>query len=192
MSLRFQVPVLGMKKTWLTYHDALPFSPASYRAGARSRVWMVEYMPSGRPVRPNVPVSQHPFLTQRKKWCALNVEFNSVFLRFAMLAEFDHVLGVLQQNPLPSGFKLTGRHHSVGRPPGHWLTKLPAKTKSARFRRKLCDWLQQCESIREFQAFYAADPVRLEFEGLIETREELNRAYRKALKAWESAQKCAG
>lgn len=149
-----------MKSAALTYHKAFPETPISSWVGARFWAWKPSYSLSGQPMRPIR--SAHPFLVQRPLWCRLDVHFNGIDLRFAFPQEVDHFLHVMEKNPLPSGHRLSPGTR-IGRPMRHWLAKLPARAKSARFRKMLCDYLHKEKKVQDFRAFYAARPVSFDF-----------------------------
>ncbi|MEZ5669916.1 MAG: hypothetical protein R3F55_21275 [Alphaproteobacteria bacterium] len=67
-------------------------------------------------------------------WPVLDVEVDGVALTFSSLAELDHVIDVLSRNPLPTTRQLSAARGNGAGPNGHWLSRLPAKAKPARFR----------------------------------------------------------
>ncbi|MGB0968354.1 MAG: hypothetical protein ACPGUX_09230 [Halocynthiibacter sp.] len=117
----------------------------------------------------------HPFLAQRRLWCRLEVHFNGVDLCFAMPSELDHFLGVMEQNPLPSGHRLHPGSR-LGRPMRHWLAKLPAKSKPTRFRKPLCGFLRTDRQVQEFRDFYQSEPVRFDFPDVYDSFQTAQRA----------------
>lgn len=156
----------GMKSAAISLHDAFPETPVSGWVGARWVAWVPQTSASGQPKRPRqVP---HPFLSQRRVWCLLHVHFDGVDLRFSMPQELDHVIEVLSQNPLPSGRSLT-QQCVIGRPNRHWLSRLPAKAKSWKFRQRLCAYLTTLPEAQALRDFYAQTPIRFEFPQVYET-----------------------
>ena len=149
-----------MKSARISLHQDFPKTPISGRAGARWSAWIKQVSSSGQPKKPKQVV--HPFLSQRKIWCLLTVHFDGVNLRFAMPQELDHFIGVLSQNPLPSGRSLASEC-ALGRPNGHWLSRLPAKAKSWKFRQRLCKYLEGLPEAEALREFYSENPIKFEF-----------------------------
>ena len=76
-----------------------------------------------------------------KGWARVAVEFNGVILEFASIYELEHVIAVLLKNPLPTTRSLSNRRGSIKGPNSHWLSRLPAKAKSWKFRQQLVVYL---------------------------------------------------
>ena len=151
-----------MKKTCLSYHKNFPSTPISGWAGANWCGWITTKTKNGQWRNPkSVP---HPFLSQRKLWCRLEVHFQDIDLRFAMPAELDQFLDIMLQNPLPSGHRLIPGL-AYGRPNAHWLSRLPKKAKPWIFRQKLCKFLRTAQDVTIFRNFYASQPIQFEFDG---------------------------
>lgn len=149
-----------MKQAGISLHQDFPETPISGRVGARWIAWVKQVSSSGQPQRPKQVV--HPFLSQRKIWCLLTVHFDGVNLRFAMPQELDHFIGVLSQNPLPSGRSLAPEC-ALGRPNRHWLSRLPTKAKPWKFRQRLCKYLETLPEAEALREFYSENPIRFEF-----------------------------
>lgn len=165
-----------MKSARLSYHRSFPWTPVSGRAGARGWAWKIERMQNGEWARPVQIV--HPFMSSVKLWCLLQVEFQGVELRFATPAELDHVCDILLRNPMPSGRSLVPEC-AVGRPNGHWLSRLPSKAKPWRFRQALLTYLARAKPVAEFRAFYKdVQPVQIP-DTVFDSFEEAQRARRR-------------
>lgn len=78
-----------------------------------------------------------------KGWARLEVELDGVHLSFASMAEVLHVIEVLARNPLPTTRQLSSDRGTTVGPNTHWLSRLPAKAKPLRFRRKLVQYLRE-------------------------------------------------
>jgi hypothetical protein len=162
-----------MKRSWLTYHRAFPWTPMSGWAGARLFGWASQRTASGQWKRPRqVP---HPFPTSLKLWCLLHVDFDGVGLIFATPRELDQFLDVMGQRLLPSGPRLaatwggsTLKGPSLGRPNNHWLSRLPAKAKPWRFRRSVIAYLKNAREARAFREFYARTPPTYDAPGIVD------------------------
>lgn len=162
-----------MKNARVTYHDSFPSTPMSGRVGARWIGWVAQQNANGQPRRPKqIP---HPFLEQRKKWCLLEVHFDGVDLRFAMPEELDHFIDVMSQNPLPSGRALAPEC-AIGRPNGHWLSRLPAKAKPMKFRSRVCAYLSACPEAEELRQFYKSQPIQFHYPGVFDSFFEAHQA----------------
>ncbi|WP_421701439.1 hypothetical protein [Aliiroseovarius sp.] len=162
-----------MKSAKLTYHESFPETPVSGRAGAKWIGWVKQTNISGQRMRPKSV--QHPFLSQRKLWCLLEVHFDGVDLRFAMPQELDHFIDVLSRNPLPSGRSLAPEC-PVGRPNKHWLSRLPAKAKPWKFRQRLCSYLMDCPETAKLREFYRSEPIQFDFPGVFNSFLEAHKA----------------
>ena len=166
-----------MKSAQLTYHRAFPWSPISGWAGAREYGWVQRPNASGQPRLPET--IYHPFPWQRLLWCRLAVHFQGVDLLFAMPLELDQFIAVMGANPLPSGRSLLPEQRR-GRPNNHWLSRLPAKAKTWKFRQAVCRYLETSPEVRRFRAFYEAKPPRLEFKGVFNSYGEALGSFRSA------------
>lgn len=162
-----------MKLVKLTYHEEFPATPVSGWAGASWRAWIKQSSDSGQPKRPKQIA--HPFLSQRKLWCLLHLQFDGVGLRFATPREIDHVVDVLSKNPLPSGHSLVPGVR-LGRPNSHWLSRLPSKAKSLKFRKRLCGFLMSSKDVKKFREFYAHNPVEYDFPHVFSSYWDAHRA----------------
>lgn len=158
-----------MKTARLSYHRQFPATPISGRAGARWFAWVPGPRLGGQATRP-VEMA-HPFLHQRPLWCLLTVQFDRLELRFATPEELDQFLRVMSQNPLPSGRSLVP-DQAVGRPNGHWLSRLPARAKPWKFRQRLCRHLQMLPEAARFRRFYGDHPVQFRFDGYYDSLAE--------------------
>lgn len=78
-----------------------------------------------------------------KGWPMLEVEVNGVALTFSSMAEVAHVVDVLSRNPLPTTRRLSADRGAGSGPNRHWLSRLPARAKSAKFRRDLVAYLRR-------------------------------------------------
>ena len=116
----------------------------------------------------------HPFSQSLKHWCLLEVEFSGVELQFATVAEPDHVMAVLGQNPMPSGGSLLCGQR-LGRPNRHWLSRLPAKAKPKKFRTALIQFLHKNREVAKFREFYRRTPPVYLVPGLFDSFDEAKR-----------------
>lgn len=64
----------------------------------------------------------------------------------------------------------------LGRPNNHWLSRLPAKAKSRKFRLGLLKYIEESNVVRDFYDFYADKKLLLDVEGFFDTYEEAQRA----------------
>ncbi len=120
-----------MKSLELHYSGTFPYTPVS---GWTRRQFGYFKSPRGRFPRQEDWVP-NPFFTSRKRWCALEVHLDGITLWFATPEELDHVRGVLAGKVLQST-RVPGDSRRVGRPNRHWLSRLPAKAKTPKFRHR--------------------------------------------------------
>ena len=70
------------------------------------------------------------------------VEYDGIILKFSSIYQYDDFLNVLSQKMLPQTINLSnGRKTSRG-PNTHWLSKLPKKVKSWKFRNEMVNYLK--------------------------------------------------
>ncbi|SHH67458.1 hypothetical protein [Cognatishimia maritima] len=158
-----------MKKAKLTYSKEFCWGPISGWAGARKFAYSNQSFERGP------AVVRHPFLTSSKLWCQLEIEYQNILLLFSMPPELDQFTFVMGMNPLPSGGSLV-KGQRLGRPNNHWLSRLPAKAKSRKFRLGLLKYIEESNVVRDFYDFYADKKLLLDVEGFFDTYEEAQRA----------------
>ncbi len=77
-------------------------------------------------------------------------------------------LEVMSRKVLPSGHALVAGV-AVGRPNGHWLSRLPRRAKPLKFRLALCRYLREAPEVAAFREFYSGTPLRFAFDGFHES-----------------------
>lgn len=124
-----------MKKYRITFTDSFEPSPMSFwvHRNVNGDCWhdADEFEP---PLPKPIP---------GRGYSRLHVECDGISLEFASLHELDQMVAVLSMNPLPSTRSLARQRHTSAGPNSHWLSRLPGRAKSLRFRRKLVGFLQQ-------------------------------------------------
>lgn len=145
-----------MKSTALSYHRTFPWTPVSGWVGSQMVAWRLQQDHPGRRIK--IVQVQHRFADQRPMWCLLTVTMQGVQLHFATPQELDHVLDVLGQNPMPSGRSLVPSQ-GLGRPNSHWLSRLPKRAKTTKFRAAFARFVARNADVRRFRAFYERQPV---------------------------------
>lgn len=158
-----------MKQASLSYHGTFPETPLSFWAGHARYAWIRAGTASGQKRKPQMV--DHPFRRQRRLWCLLSVHLDGVDLVFATPRELDMLTQTLSRNPLPSGCSLDPRFR-LGRPNNHWLSRLPAKAKSHKYREKLIAYLGGAAPVQEFLTFYDHPPLCYEYKGYFLTYPE--------------------
>ena len=116
-----------MKKHWIEYTEKWTTSPMSYWVHQEldSKYWYdaIEFDPP-RP-RP-IPGKGYPFYS---------VEIDGFIFRFVSLAEIDRCMEVLSNKVLPTTLSLRADRGTTLLNK-HWLSRLPAKVKSWKYRQK--------------------------------------------------------
>jgi hypothetical protein len=126
-----------MKKLYVLFTPEFLPSPVSFWAHQHigSDVW--RGATSYEPPLPN-PIPG-------KGWARIEVELDGVILEFASAHEIAHVIDVLSKNPLPSTRRLSEERGTSHGPNSHWLSRLPAKAKSQKFRQRLVKFLKKAQ-----------------------------------------------
>ncbi len=146
----FTISASTMKTRTVRYTAAYAPTPLSFWVHRHrdARVWSAshEFDP---PLPTPVPGRGYP---------RLEIEFQRVFLYFASLEELDHAIAVLSANPLPSTRRLSRLRGTAAGPNRHWLSRLPGRAKSHKFRRRLVAYL--CSARDAFGAVFGdAQPM---------------------------------
>jgi hypothetical protein len=84
-----------------------------------------------------------PVPVPHKGYLVLCVEVHGFVLRFSSKEQLVQCLDVLSMNPLPTTRRLCAQYGSGHGPNSHWLSRLPAKTKSAKGRARAVAALRQ-------------------------------------------------
>ncbi len=158
-----------MKKARLNYSREFQWTPISSWVGVRKYAYRIQSFDRGPIVVP------HPFLQSTNLWCQLELEYQNVLLQFSMTRELDHFIDVMQRNPLPSGGSLV-KGQRLGRPNNHWLSRLPAKIKTRKFRVGLLKFIESNKVVNEFYEFYSSRELALDVPDLFNTYDEAQRA----------------
>ena len=123
-----------MKRHEILYHPTFTATPLSFwvhRHLDEDVAWV-----SSRTFDPPLP-KPVPALG----WPMLKVEFNGLELYFASAQELHHFMRVISQNPMPTSTQLSKMRGTTLGPNQHWLSRLPAKAKSAKMRKVLFEYL---------------------------------------------------
>ena len=159
-----------MKKSWLTYSNELTSTPITPWVDDGQRYgWVNERAENGQWRRPKRV--RTAFQTQLKQWCVLEVDYLDVRLVFALPTELDNFIEIMSTNPLPSGPSLL-KGQKFGRPNKHWLSRLPAKAKSLKFRQAICKWLGANSDVENFRQYYRDRPLQRKYEGVYSSSDE--------------------
>ncbi len=123
-----------MKKATLIYLDAYEATPISF--------WAHRHLDAGAWADAKRFDPPLPAPVPGRGWAQLVVELDGVTLRFSSPAELDQLIDVLSRNPLPTTRRLSELRGTTVGPNGHWLSRLPARAKPQRFRKKLVAYLR--------------------------------------------------
>ena len=92
----------------------------------------------------------------RRSWAQLTVHLDSINLVFWLPEELDHVCEVFSIKPFPSARTLIKKDNEETRLNSHWLSRLPKKAKSPKFREKFLKFIETCPNeLAEFRRHYA-------------------------------------
>jgi len=128
-------------RAWVEWSDHFRpshVSPWVHHAVTPGVAWnrAAEYDP---PFPPHVPGKGHP---------VIQVTFGGILLRFASLAEIDHVIRVFEAPKLPDPGAVARRFIELGRleerfAREHWLDRLPRDVRYVAFRRQCAEFLRE-------------------------------------------------
>ena len=121
-----------MKRYWIEYHDGPVSSPMTY--------W-VHGHPGEADADPSLQAL--PSAVPGKGYARVHAEIDGLELRFVSLAEIRHCIDVLGRKHLPTTTRLSVERGTGAGPNGHWLSRLPARAKTWRYREKATKYLAQ-------------------------------------------------
>lgn len=85
----------------------------------------------------------------------LRIELDGVSLHFSSLAQLDEMLTTLARTPIPTALTLSRENPDQFDLNRHWLSRLPAKVKTPKYRDKLIKYVESApKALTEFQSFY--------------------------------------
>lgn len=131
-----------MKKIWIEYQATEPNLPMTFwvHRGRRDED-RADHAPAFDPPRQRrVPGKGYP---------VFKVEVDGFIFAFSSLAEIRECITVLGGKLLPRTIDLSARRGTAKGPNSHWLSRLPAKVKSWRYRQKAVAVLR--EALAEFE-----------------------------------------
>jgi hypothetical protein len=83
-----------------------------------------------------------PTLIPHHGYAFLHVDVGDVDLQFSAMPQLEHFIDVIGRKPLPTSRQLSVRRGGAAGPNSHWLSRLPARLKSPKFRAVLARELQ--------------------------------------------------
>ena len=142
-----------MKTASVFYSRDFRPSPISFWVGPPSSFYVERTGQDGRALSPSL--CSNPIYESRMQWAYLETNLNGVDLHFATTLELDHLLDVFNRKVLPKGANLIPGFDRPGLPNNHWLSRLPARSLSLKFRQDVIRFLtSNHRTIVEFQDFY--------------------------------------
>lgn len=91
----------------------------------------------------------------RRSWAALVVEIDEVELDFIHPHELDLYCDVFARQPLPPARKIAFEEGDVYSVNSHWLSRLPAKCKTTKFRKRFLGYVaSRPRALNDFEDFY--------------------------------------
>lgn len=131
-----------MKRHWIDYQDDEPILPMTFwvhRAVGDVEVWR-DAQDFDPPRQPQIPGKGYPIF---------RAEFDGFIFAFTSLAEIEACIAVLEQKLLPRTFDLSRARGTEHGPNAHWLSRLPTRTKSWRYRQRAVPYLR--EALQNFK-----------------------------------------
>tara|TARA_Y100000588_G_C13978164_1_gene805970 strand:+ start:351 stop:806 length:456 start_codon:yes stop_codon:yes gene_type:complete len=90
----------------------------------------------------------------RRHWAQLMIHLDGVSLAFWLPEELDHICDVFSMKPFPTANTLIRNETDEARN-SHWLSRLPKKAKSTKFRLKFLKFVNACPNeLNEFRRHY--------------------------------------
>ena len=127
-----------MKRLYVTFTPEFLPSPVSF--------WVHRHIDGGSWSDATTYDPPLPNPVPGKGWARIEVEFDGLLLEFASPEEVAHVIDILSMNPLPNTRRLSEERSTSAGPNSHWLSRLPAKSKSLKFRQRLVRFLNNAQS----------------------------------------------
>lgn len=75
----------------------------------------------------------------------LTIEFNGYSFIFTSEQQLEVFIAVMARKLLPSSLELSNKRIGTQGPNGHWLSRLPGKTKPWRYREKLVEYCRKID-----------------------------------------------
>lgn len=142
-----------MKTASVSYSRDFRPSPISFWVGPPGSFYVRRTGQNGQPLSPSL--RRNPIYKSRMLWAYLETNLNGVDLHFATTLELDHLLEIFKRRVLPKGSNLTPGFDRPGLPNNHWLSRLPARSLSFKFRQDVIRFLtSNHRAIVEFRDFY--------------------------------------
>jgi hypothetical protein len=126
-----------MKRHWIEYRETSPRCPMTY--WVHHQVGESDAQEYDPPKQAVVPGRGYPLF---------KVEFDGFIFEFSSLAEIRVCVEILGKKLLPRTIDLSRERGTGVGPNSHWLSRLPAHTKSWKYREKAVTYLQ--ESLNDF------------------------------------------
>lgn len=123
-----------MKKHWITYSNTWKDSPLAYWVHIPEEGEFYDEGRSYLPKAPNKEVEGFPIH---------NFECDGFIFEFSSSAQIEHFLDVISKKVMPTSIELSKKRKSSLGPNRHWLSRLPGKTKSFKFRKKLSNYIKK-------------------------------------------------
>ncbi len=129
-----------MKRYWIDYQDTQPTHPMTYwvHREVDGKPWY-DSEAFDPPRQAAIPGRGYP---------VFNVECDGFTFEFSSLAEMRVCIETLAQKLLPRTIDLARERGTAKGPNSHWLSRLPGRVKSWRYREKAVAYL--CEALNAF------------------------------------------
>ena len=122
-----------MKKYWITYSDTWKNSPLAFWVHIPLGGEFYEDSTIFNPAAPQKELEGYPIY---------NFELDGFIFEFSSKEQIEHFIEILTQRVMPTSRALSEKRGAEVGPNSHWLSRLPAKTKSYRYREKLVKYIK--------------------------------------------------
>ena len=124
-----------MKKSWISYTEDWKSSPMAFwvHKEVDKKPWYV-----AEKFDPPAP-KKHGSLGYVK----LHIEFNGFKFIFTSQEQLNEFIEILGQKLLPTTIELSKKRSATAGPNGHWLSRMPPKSKSWKYREKLVEYCKK-------------------------------------------------
>lgn len=124
-----------MKKSWIDYTEDWMVSPMAFWVHKQ-----VDNKPWYKSEKFNPPA---PKKYGSLGYAQLHIEFNGFEFIFTSHEQLNEFIDILGQKLLPTTIELSKRRDTSSGPNSHWLSRLPPKSKSWKYREKLVEYCKK-------------------------------------------------
>lgn len=123
-----------MKKFWITYSDTWKDCPLAF--------WVHKPLEEGEFYEETTEFNPEGPKKHIQGYPVYNFELDGFVFVFSSIEQIEHFVKILSIKVLPTTRKLSEQRGGKLGPNRHWLSRLPAKTKSYKYRQKLVSFIK--------------------------------------------------